>query len=80
LISTIRYLAICAAVLRLPLWLSGKELACNAGHRLGRSLGEGNDNPLQSVFLPEKNPLDREAWRVHGVTEKLQFMGSQSHI
>ena len=34
----------------------GKESACNAGDpgsipRLGRSPGEGNGNPLQSVFL-----------------------------
>ena len=37
--------------LLLPLWLSGKESAYNAGdagliHWLGRSPGEGNDNPL----------------------------------
>ena len=35
---------------------------------LGRSLGEGNDNPLQYSCL--ENPMDRGAWRatVHGVT------------
>ena len=34
---------------------------------LGRSLGEGNDNPLQYSCL--ENPMDRGAWRaiVHGV-------------
>ena len=34
---------------------------------LGRSLVEGNDNPLQYSCL--KNPMDREAWwaTVHGV-------------
>ena len=41
---------------------------------LGRSPGEGNDNPLQSPGL--ENPLDRGAWRaaVHGVT------GSQTRL
>ena len=35
----------------------------------GRSLGEGNGNPLQYSCLV--NPMDREAWRatIHGVTE-----------
>ena len=35
----------------------------------GRSLGEGNGNPLQYSFL--ENPMDREAWwaTVHGVTK-----------
>ena len=36
----------------------------------GRSLGEGNDNPLQYFCLG--NPMDREAWyaTVHGVTKE----------
>ena len=36
---------------------------------LGRSLGEGNDNPLQ-YSCPE-NPMDRGAWRdtIHSVAE-----------
>ena len=36
---------------------------------LGRSPGEGNDNPLQYSCL--ENPMDRGAWRatVHGVTK-----------
>ena len=36
---------------------------------LGRSLGEGNGNPLQYSFL--ENPIDREAWQatVRGVAE-----------
>ena len=43
-----------------------KESACNAGNTdsspgLGRSLGEGNGNPLQDSCL--KNPMDRGAWR-----------------
>ena len=46
----------------------GKESACNAGDTgdaglipgLGRSLGEGNGNPLQYSCL--ENPMDRGAW------------------
>ena len=36
---------------------------------LGRSLGEGNGNPLQDSCL--KNPTDRGAWQatVHGIAE-----------
>ena len=48
--------------------------ACNAGDPglmpgLGRSLGEGNGNPLQYSYL--ENPMDRGAWRatVHGVAK-----------
>ena len=35
----------------------------------GRSLGEGNGNPLQYSFLV--NPMDREDWQatVHGITK-----------
>ena len=50
----------------------GKASAYNAGGLgsipgLGRSLGEGNDNPLQQPCL--ENPMDRGAWlaTVHGV-------------
>ena len=44
----------------------GKESACNAGDlgsflRSGRSLGEGNGNPLQYSCLG--NSMDRGAWR-----------------
>ena len=50
-----------------------KKSACNAGEPgfipgSGRSLGEGNGNPLQYSCL--KNPMDRGAWWV-------QSMGSQ---
>ena len=50
----------------LPRWLSGKESACQAGDvgsvpGLGRSLGEGNGNPLQYSCL--ENPKDRWAWQ-----------------
>ena len=51
-----------------------KESACNAGDvgwipGLGRSPGEGNDNPLQYSCL--ENPMDAGAWwaTVHGVAK-----------
>ena len=57
-----------------PRWLSGKESAYNAGDAgsipgSGRSLGEGNGNPLQYSCL--ENPMDRRAWWavVHGVAK-----------
>ena len=53
---------------------NGKESACNAGDLgsipgLGRSPGEGNDNPLQYSDL--ENSVDRGAWgaTVHGAAE-----------
>ena len=52
----------------------GKESACKAGDPgsipgSGRSLGEGNGNPLQYSCL--KNPVDRGAWwaTVYGVAK-----------
>ena len=52
----------------------GKESACNSVDpglipELGRSLGEGNGNPLQYSCL--ENSMDRGAWRatVHGVAK-----------
>ena len=51
-----------------------KASACNAGDLgsipgLGRSLGEGNGNPLQYSCL--ENPMDRGAWwaTIHGVAK-----------
>ena len=51
-----------------------KESACNTGNtglipELGRSPGEGNDNPLQYSCLG--NAMDREAWwaTVHEVAK-----------
>jgi len=53
----------------LPWWLSGEESTYNAGDMagtegsvpgLGRSPGEGNDNPIQYSCL--KNPMDRGTW------------------
>ena len=56
-------------------WLSIKESARNAGDLglvpgLGRSLGGGNGNPLQSSCL--EYPMDRGAWcaTVHGVAKE----------
>ena len=41
--------------------------------RLGRSLGEGNSDPLQYSYLG--NPMDRGVWRatVHGVAKELDM-------
>ena len=59
-------------------WLIGKELACNAEDTgstsgLGRSPGEGNDNPLQYSCLVD--PMDQKAWQaiVHGVAKELDM-------
>ena len=58
----------------LPCSSDGKESACNAGDLgsipgLGRSLGEGNGNPLQCSCL--ENTMDRGAWwaAVYGVAK-----------
>ena len=44
-----------------------RDVGLNLG--LGRSLGEGNSNPLQYSSL--ENPMDRVAWQatVHGVAK-----------
>jgi len=53
---------------------NGKESTCNVGDLgsipgSGRSLREGNGNPLQYSCL--RNPMDRGAWQttVHGVAK-----------
>ena len=51
-----------------PRWLSGKELACQAGDEgsipgLGRSPGGENGNPLQYSCL--ENPVNRRPWQVY---------------
>ena len=58
----------------LPLWLHGKESACQTEDMgsipgLGRSPGEENGNSLQYSCLG--NPMDKEAWQftVHRVTK-----------
>ena len=62
---------------RLPRWLSGKELACNAEAAgdagstpgFGTSPGGWYGNPLQYPCL--KNPMDKGSWQatVHRVTK-----------
>ena len=54
------------------------ESASNAGDMgwisgLGRSPGEGNDNPLQYSHLG--NPMDRRTWQatVHGVVKECDW-------
>ena len=61
-----------------------KETACNAGDLAsalgsGRSLGEGNGNPLQYSCLATS--MDRGAWwaTVHGVT-KSQTLLRDEHL
>ena len=60
-------------------WLGSKESACNAGDMgsipgSGRSLGEGNRNPLQYSCL--ENPKDRGAWHAagYGVTKSWTWL------
>ena len=62
-------------IIGLPRWLGGQESTCNAGDvssipGLGRSLEEGNGNPLQ--YSCPGNPMDRGAWQVtvHGVAKE----------
>ena len=62
-----------------------KKAACNAGNLgslpgLGRSPGEGHDNPLQYSCL--ENPMDRGAWRatVHGVAKGQTQLNTHIHI
>ena len=69
-------------IIGLPRWCSGKESAWNAGDtgdagsilELGRSLGEGNGNPLQYSCL--ENSMDRGVWpaTVHGVTKSQTWL------
>ena len=69
-----------------------KNLPANAGDIIdvssilgsGRSLGEGNDNPLQYSCL--ENPKDRGAWRATargagggGVTKELDTTVTNTH-
>ena len=63
----------------LPGGSDGKESACNAGDQglvpgLGRSLGEGNGNPIQYSCL--ENSMDRGAWRatVHRLAKGLKWL------
>ena len=65
-------LGVCICIRGFPGGIVVKNLPANAGDAgsipgLGRSLGEGNGNPLQYSCL--ENPADKEVWRatVHGV-------------
>ena len=70
----------------IPRWLSGKEPVCNAGDLslipgLGRSPGEGNDNPLQYSCLG--NPMNRGTWwsTIYGVAQsrtRLKWLSSRN--
>ena len=67
-----------------PLWLSGKESACNAEELdsvpgLGRSPGGGYGSPLQYSCL--ENPTDRGAWRakIHVVIGPGQTLEAQKN-
>ena len=56
---------LCGPLLGFPGGSDGKASACKPGDLgsvpgLGRSLGGGNGNPLQSSCL--ENPMDGEAW------------------
>ena len=64
----------CSAISAFPSGSVGKEFTCNTGDPdlipgLGRSVREGNGNPLQYSCL--ENSMDRGAWSaiVHGVTK-----------
>ena len=56
-------------VVKNPLAIAGDARDPGSIPGLGRSPGEGNDNPLQYSCL--ENPMDRGAWKasVHGVSE-----------
>ena len=63
----------------------GKASACKAENlssipRSGRSLGEGNGNPLQYYRL--ENPMDRGAWyaTVHGVANSRTRLSNFTHF
>ena len=69
---------------RLPLWLSGKESACNAGDTSsipgwGRSPGGGRGNPLQCACL--ENPMNRGDWQaiVRKVTKSQTWLNTHTH-
>ena len=75
----------------LPLWLCGKESACNAGDagvtgsitRLARSPRGGHGNPLPDSFL--ENLMNRGAWlaTVHGVATsqtRLKQLSMHAHL
>ena len=75
---------IVAGIIGFPGGSEDKASTCNAGDSgsipgLGRSPGEGNDNPLQYSCL--ENPMDRGAWgaTVHGVTKSRTRLSDFTH-
>ena len=63
---------------------AGKDLPISEGDAVlipesGRSLGEGNGNPLQYSCL--RNPMGRRIWRaiVHGVIKRHTLATKQKH-
>ena len=58
-----------ALVVKIPLASAGDRRDTGSIPGSGRSLGEGNGNPLQYSCL--ENPMDRGAWwaTTHGVTK-----------
>ena len=76
-----RRLFLTALFYGLPLWLSGRESACQCRRLrlhpwVGKIRGEGNGNPLQYPCLG--NPMDRGSWpaTVHGVPKSQTRLGS----
>ena len=72
--NPIFFLRACKNTVGILHFTDSKESACNAGDLgsipgWGRSLGEGNGNPLQYSCL--ENPMDGGAWwaTVHGVAK-----------
>ena len=69
----------------LPWWFSSKESTGKAGDMglilgSGRSLEEGNGNPLQYSCL--ENPMDRGAWQatVHRITKSWAQLRVHVHV
>ena len=61
------------SVVKQPLANAGNSRDSHSIPGLGRTPGEGNDNPFQYSCL--ENPIDREAWRatVHGFAKELNM-------
>jgi len=75
-----RFLALCNHCLRLLIWLSGKESACQAGDEVSipgseRSPGGRHSNPLQCSCL--ENPADKGTCQatVHEVAKSRTQLG-----
>ena len=82
ILSNVLTIAILSYLRGFPGGSDHKESACNAGDPgsisgSGRSLGEGNGNPLQYSCLG--NPMDREAWQAtaHGVRKNRTQLSDQ---